>query len=207
MNHQGNFDVPCFYSLLKREGEPYQDVLDRLVFIAGRKLNEDSLIVKTFTEIFSRLIIVPKREMPLKTDSETDEQRAQREQIELEARRINRAALRMLKKLKNDGRIIALYPQGGRPKPWLQEKGVKETTSYMQMFDCAHFITMEGNLMVVGREMRAERPRRDCIIFTISKAVATEEYLTQSRALFEKQTAESDFDQFNVDRVMQEIGQ
>ena len=34
MKHAGNFDVPCFYSLLSKEGEQYQRVLDRLVFIA-----------------------------------------------------------------------------------------------------------------------------------------------------------------------------
>jgi glycerol-3-phosphate O-acyltransferase len=207
MKHEGNFDAICLYSLLKREGEPYQDILNRLVFIAGRKLNEDSIVVKTFAEILSRLIIVPKREIPLKTDSETEEQTAQRELIETEARRINRAALRMLKKLKEEGRIIALYPLGGRPKPWLQEKGVKETTSYMRMFDYIHFITMSGNLLEVRRDMREERPRRDRIVFTISEAVSAEEYLRQSRDLYEKQTEEADFDQFNVDRVMKAIGQ
>lgn len=207
MKHIGNFDAPCFYSLLKREGEQYLDILNRLVFIAGRKLNEDSISVKTFAEILSRLIIVPKREIPLKTDSETKEQAAQREQIEKEARRINRAALRMLKKLKDEGRIIALFPLGGRPKPWLQEKGVKETTSYMRMFDYIHFITMTGNVLEVRRDMREEKPRRDQVVFTISEAVSTEEYLRQSRDLFKKQTEKTDFDQFNVDRVMKEIKQ
>lgn len=207
MKHQGNFDAICLYSLLKREGEPYQDILNRLVFIAGRKLNEDSVVVKTFAEIISRLIIVPKREIPLKTESETEEQAVQRELIETEARRINRAALRMLIKLKQEGRIIALYPLGGRPKPWLPEKGVKETTSYMRMFDYVHFINMSGNLMEVQRDMRAERPRRDRVVFTLSEAVSAEDYLRQSRELYEKQTEEADFDQFNVNRVMKEIGQ
>jgi glycerol-3-phosphate O-acyltransferase len=207
MKHQGNFDAPCFYSLLKREGEQYQDILNRLVFIAGRKLNEDSIVVKTFAEILSRLIIVPKREIPLKIASETEEQVAQREQIETEARRINRAALRMLKKLKDESRIIVLYPLGGRPKPWLQEKGVKETTSYMRMFDYIHFITMAGNVLEVRRDMREEKPRRDQVVFTISEAVLTGEYRCQSRDLYEKQTEEADFDQFNVNRVMKEIGQ
>ncbi|MBW2216003.1 MAG: hypothetical protein JRF34_02255 [Deltaproteobacteria bacterium] len=67
MKHVGNFDVPGFYSLLSREGTPYQDILDRIVFIAGRKLNEDSMFVKTYTEIFSRLVIVPNRELPHKS--------------------------------------------------------------------------------------------------------------------------------------------
>ena len=102
MKHLGNFDVPCFYSLLSREGEQYQNILDRLVFIAGRKLNEDSLIVKTFTEIFSRLVIVPNREIPLKTKNETPEQKTHRKETVEEATRINRAALRTMIHLKKD---------------------------------------------------------------------------------------------------------
>jgi glycerol-3-phosphate O-acyltransferase len=207
MKHVGNFDVPCFYSLLSKEGEQYQQILDRLVFIAGRKLNEYSLMVKTFSEIFSRLVIVPNREIPIQTDHETPEQKSYRETIENEATPINRAAFRKMINLKKEGCIIVLFPMGGRPKPWLKEKGVKETTSYMRLFDYVQFIKMEGNLLPVGREMKDERPQRDKIIFTISDAVLAKDYLEESHRLFEEQTKEMDFDQFNVDRLMGEIGQ
>jgi hypothetical protein len=66
---------------------------------------------------------------------------------------------------------------------------------------------MEGNLLPVGREMKDERPQRDKIIFTISDAVLAKDYLEESHRLFEEQTKEMDFDQFNVDRLMGEIGQ
>jgi len=207
MKHIGNFDVPCFYSLLSKEGEQYQQILDRLVFIAGRKLNEDSLLVKTFSEIFSRLVIVPNREIPIQTDHETPEQKSYRETIENEATLINRAAFRKMINLKKEGRIIVLFPMGGRPKSWLKEKGVKETTSYMRLFDYVQFIKMEGNLLPVGREMKEEHPQRDKIIFTISDAVLAKDYLEESHRLFEEQTKEMDFDQFNVNRLMGEIGQ
>lgn len=207
MKHVGNFDVPCFYCLLSREGAQYQGVLDRLVFIAGRKLNEDSLMVKTFTEIFSRIVIVPNREIPALTDNETPEQKAYREAFVSEAIRINRAALRTMMRLKKEGRIIVLFPMGGRPMPGLNEKGVKETTSYMRLFDYVHFIEMKGNLLPVGGKMKEEVPQQDKIVFLISEPVLTENYLEESRQLFEKQTQEKDFDQFNVDRVMTEIGQ
>lgn len=207
MKHAGNFDVPCFYSLLSKEGTPYHDILDRIVFIAGRKLNEESAMVKTFTEIFSRIVIVPNREIPRRTAEETTEQKIYREAFLQEASRINRAALRKMMQLKKEGRIIALFPLGGRPLPLLEEKGVKETTSYMKFFDYAYFIEMHGNLIPVGDRMDAEIPRRDRIIFNISKPVSTAAYLEESRNLFEKQTETSDFDQFNVDRVMIDIGQ
>jgi glycerol-3-phosphate O-acyltransferase len=207
MKHVGNFDVPCLYSLLSKEGEQYQQILDRLVFIAGRKLNEDSIIVKTFSEIFSRLVIVPNREIPIQTDHETPEQKSYRETIENEATPINRAAFRKMINLRKEGRIIVLFPMGGRPKPWLKEKGVKETTSYMRLFDYVQFIKMEGNLLPVGREMTEESPQRDKIVFTISDAVLAKDYLEESHRLFEEQTEEMDFDQFNVNRLMGEIGQ
>jgi glycerol-3-phosphate O-acyltransferase len=207
MKHVGNFDVPCFYSLLSREGTPYQDILDRIVFIAGRKLNEDSMFVKTYTEIFSRLVIVPNREIPPETPGAPPEQRSLRKAVIKEASLINRAALRMMIQLKKEGRIIVLFPMGGRPKPRLKEKGVKETTSYMKLFDYVNFIEMKGNLMPVGKNMAEESPQRDKIVFVISEPVLTKTYLEESRKLFGMQTEETDFDQFNVDRVMIEIGQ
>lgn len=207
MKHMGNFDVPCFYSLLSREGAQYRNLLDRIVFIAGRKLNEDSMFVKTYTEIFSRLVIVPNREIPQETFGALPEKISHRETVIKEASIINRAALRTMIRLKKEGRIIVLFPMGGRPKPWLKEKGVKETTSYMKLFDYVHFIKLKGNLMPVGREMSEETPQRDKIVFVISEPVLTETYLEESRKLFEMQTKETDFNQFNVDRVMVEIGQ
>ena len=96
---------------------------------------------------------------------------------------------------------------GGRPKPWLKEKGVKETTSYMKLFDYVYFIGMKGNLIPVGSDMAKEIPHQDEIVFLISEPVLTQTYLEESRRLFEMQTEESDFDQFNVNRVMVEIGQ
>ena len=207
MKHVGNFDVPCFYSLLSREGTPYQDILDRIVFIAGRKLNEDSMFVKTYTEIFSRLVIVPNREIPPEIPGAPPEQKSHRETVIKEASLINRAALRTMIRLKKEGRIIVLFPMGGRPKPWLKEKGVKETNSYMKLFDYVNFIEMKGNLMPVGRDMAEESPQRDKIVFAISEPVLTKTYLEESRKLFGMQTEETDFDQFNVDRVMVEIGQ
>ena len=77
----------------------------------------------------------------------------------------------------------------------------------MRFFDYIHFIETEGNLLPVGSEMEDEMPQQDRIVFVISEPVLTETYLEESRMLFEKQTEESDFDQFNVDRVMVEIGQ
>src|SRR5689334_14521479 len=60
--HRGNLDVPSFNLLLRREHLRYHEVLDKLIYIAGRKLNESSEYIKMFTEKYSRLVIVPKRD-------------------------------------------------------------------------------------------------------------------------------------------------
>ena len=48
--HRGNLDAYTFDVLLRREEPKYHPILDRLIFIAGRKLNESSDLVKMFTE-------------------------------------------------------------------------------------------------------------------------------------------------------------
>lgn len=62
--HRGNLDVTSFNALLRREDPRYHEILDRLIYIAGRKLNESSELIKMFTERYSRLVIVPRRELP-----------------------------------------------------------------------------------------------------------------------------------------------
>lgn len=205
MKHLGNFDVPCFFSLVSREGKQYNDILNRLVFIAGRKLNEDSLIVKTFSEVFSRLVIVPLRDFPQKKYKETPEEMAYRKSFEAEATRINRAAFRKMVELKKTGHIIVLFPEGGRPKPWLKEELVRETTSYMKHFDYINFISMNGNILPVGQDMKDENPCRDKIVFSISEPIISKNFLEESNRLFAQQTEIKDFALFNVKRVMVEI--
>jgi len=205
MKHLGNFDVPCFFSLVSREGKQYTDILNRLVFIAGRKLNEDSLLVKTFSEVFSRLVIVPLRDFPLKKDKETPGEMAYRQSYEAEATRINRAAFRKMVELKKTGHIIVLFPEGGRPKPWLKEALVRETTSYMKHFDYINFISMNGNILPVGQDMKDENPCRDKIVFSISEPIISKNFIEESNRLFAQQTEIKDFALFNVKRVMAEI--
>jgi hypothetical protein len=90
---------------------------------------------------------------------------------------------------------------------WDKERGVKETTSYMRLFDHIHFFGMDGNLLPLGDQMNREVPKQDRIVCDVSAPVRTSEYLDESNRLFDLQSKETDFDQFNVDRVMGSIGQ
>ena len=93
--HRGNFDVPSFNALLRKENPRYHTILERLVYIAGRKLNESSDLVKMFSEKYARLVIVPRRELPGVQPGETPADTERRLAYESEASRINRAAFRL----------------------------------------------------------------------------------------------------------------
>ncbi|MGD2062680.1 MAG: hypothetical protein PVF51_03750 [Nitrospirota bacterium] len=203
VEHAGNFDVPAFYALLRREAPRYQAILDRLIYIAGRKLNEESELVKMYTEIFSRLVIVPRRELPTEHPDEDVKQRVARIAKEKEAAAINRAAFRKMAQLKRRGHIFVLFPLGGRWKEGEENLPVKETTSYLKAFDFAYPISMEGNtLPATAGPMAAEVPVQARVVFHVGAPLACDDYLAASRLLWEASGSALDFEQFTVNRIM-----
>jgi len=203
LEHAGNFDVPAFFALLRRADPRFHPILDRLIYIAGRKLNEESEVVKMYTEIFSRLVIVPRRELPLAPPDESAAARAAHLAKEKEATAINRAAFRKMTLLKRQGHIFCLFPLGGRRKGRAYDVPVKETTSYLKAFDFAYPISMKGNTLpaTVG-PMEREVPVQDRVVFRVGAPLTCPDYLTASRLLWEASGSPLDFEQFTVNRVM-----
>ncbi len=206
--HRGNFDVPTFNFLLRREHPRYGDILERLIYIAGRKLNESSDMIKMFTEKYSRLVIVPRRELPQPRAGESQAERAERERNEQSAARINRAAFRQLLRLKKQGHIFVLYPLGGRWKPDADNVPVKETTSYLRGFDTAYLISMEGNTLPPEERMEDERPVLDRVVFRVGPPLDCRDFLAEEKARYEADLAAGRIDatmdpeQFTVNRIM-----
>lgn len=206
--HRGNLDVTAFNALLRREDPRYHEILDRLIYIAGRKLNESSELIKMFTERYSRLVIVPRRELPPPPPGETAEQALEREENERQARRINRAAFREMLRLKRQGYIFVLFPLGGRWKPDEDNIPVKETTSYLDSFDTAYPISMEGNTLPPLPRMEDERPRLDRVEFRIGAPLECRAFLAAQRERYDRAAARGelpaglDFEQFAVNRIM-----
>lgn len=206
--HRGNMDAPTFHLLLRREGAPYEQFLERLVYIAGRKLNESSELVRMFTEKYSRLVIVPRRDLPQPIPGETKEETAAREGYEQMASRINRSAFREMVKLKKEGKIFVLFPMGGREKPDADNIPVREATSYLKTFDVAYLVSMEGNLLHPRPNMEDERPNQDRVVFRMGRALETRAFLAEQREIFDqacgegKLPPEPDFEQFAVERIM-----
>lgn len=201
--HAGNFDVPCFFYLVERASPRYRRILDRLIYIAGRKLNEESELVKMYTEIFSRIVIVPRRELRGPRDDESEAEREVRLAEERAAAAINRAAFRRMAQLKRKGHIFCLFPLGGRPRGDRDNIPVKETTSYLKAFDFAYPIAMVGNpLPATAGPMAAELPVQDRVIFRVGAPIACAEYLVANRLLWEASGSPLDYEQFTVNQVM-----
>jgi 1-acyl-sn-glycerol-3-phosphate acyltransferase len=201
--HRGNLDAPSFNALVRAAGRRYEPILDKLIYIAGRKLNESSEFINMFAEKYSRLVIVPRREFPPERPEPTAAELAAREAFEKEARRINWAAFRAMEKLKREGHIFVLFPTGGRIKPHEHNQPVRETTSYLRTFDTAYLISMDGNTLPPLERMEDERPIQNRVLFRIGPPLETREFLEARKAAFEAAAPEGgDFDQYVADRIM-----
>ena len=211
--HRGNLDAYTFDVLLRREDARYQDILDRLIFIAGRKLNESSELIKMFTEKYPRLVIVPRRDYPEAREEESAEETREREAYLNNASRINRSAFRQLIRLKKAGHIFVLYPLGGRVKPGADTRPVRETVSYLQRFDTAYLISMEGNLLPPAPLMEEERPIQEKVVLRVGKPLHCEDFLDRMKVRYAggKERGEIlpdlDWEQFTVDRIMDMLEQ
>ena len=183
-DHRGNMDVPSFNRLL-RQYPRFNDFQQRLVYIAGRKLNESSDFIKMFSEKYSRLVIVPRRELPEAQPNETEAQKVEREANEQEASRINRAAFRMLGRLRKEGRVFVLFPLGGRWKADATNEPVKESTSYMGGFDTVYLVSMEGNALPVKDKMEDERPVQAKVVFRVGAPIAAKAFVAAQKTEWE----------------------
>lgn len=206
--HRGNLDASTFSVLLKRAYPRAEDILQRLIFVAGRKLNESSEMIKMFTEKYSRLVIVPRRDFPPEQPGATPAERAEREEFVAYAARINRAAFRALVRLKKSGHIFVLFPLGGRLKPGADNRPVRETTSYLHSFDTAYLVSMEGNTLPPGERMEDERPIQDKVVFRVGPPLDCRAFLAAEKRRFEADQEagrlgpEADYEQWVVEDIM-----
>ena len=207
--HRGNLDAPSFNGLLRREHPRYLEILERLVYVAGRKLNESSDFIKMFSEKYSRLIIVPRRDYPKPNANETPEKTDARSEFEKEAGRINRAAFRELLRLKKAGHIFVLFPLGGRLKPDADNVPVKESTSYVRTFDAAYLVSMDGNTLPPLPRMEDERPVQAKVVFRVGPPLDCKGFLAEQKVLFDEAMHagmlphNADPDQFAVENIME----
>ena len=204
--HLSNLDVPTFWMQMKIAGPEFEQLFDRIVFIAGRKLNEESGIVKLFAEMFARIVISPKSFYDGLPDG------AEKERLYAEAQAINMAAYREIRRLKTTGRIFLVYPTGTRYRPWdpSSGRGLREAEGYLRSFEYFVLASCDGNLMPLekGVDMANETPRPGRVRMNFGRV--TESAAFRQKAMEEYAAGAPgavgvDEKQYIIDRVMEEI--
>jgi 1-acyl-sn-glycerol-3-phosphate acyltransferase len=174
MEHFSNFDIPCFYRLLEGRGREGREIADSIVSIAGIKLNEESRLSLAFTEIFTRVVLVPKSESTRAMDAKA------RWEMETRKLRLNYAAMKALMKLRKEGRLILIFPTGTRYRPWDPStgRGLKEVNSYLKSYSYMVSIAINGNTLLPnpGGGLDEDFPRKDVMIYTVSPVQKCSEF-------------------------------
>lgn len=189
--HFSNFDVPALYTLLKRAGE--QELFERIVFIAGRKLTEGCASVKALAEMFSRVVI------SAKTPGMGEQQASA-------ARAINKAAQRAIAAMQRQGRIFLLYPTGTRSRPWAPQtfRGLREVYNYLRNFEYCCVCGIRGNILPPRDDVDLidEFPRHDTVVYRFGPVREIAAWV----GVLERHLPEASADrkQFVVDAIMEE---
>ncbi len=198
MEHYSNFDIPALYYLLERAG--LKHIADRIVAIAGMKLNEESEFVNAFAEAYTRLVIYPSRSLLRHTDDDLIVQERSR------SSHINMAATRQMIRLKHEGRLVLVFPSGTRYREGQPDtkRGVKEVDSYLKLFDYAVLVGIAGNVLRISPsgDMSKDLATRDLILLNVSQPFSCREFRETARANTPKGV---DPKQYAADRVMEEL--
>ncbi len=174
--HYSNFDLPNLFYLLEKSGQHGLDVADRIVAVAGIKLNEESDFVRAFSEAYSRLVTYPPRAIEkLLEDEESNRNELTR------AKAINMASLYKMTRLKHKGHIFLVYPTGTRYRPGDEttKQCLKEMDSYLKTFDYVVFLGMAGNTLRINQGslgMSNDIPTQDKIVFVASQVFDCNEF-------------------------------
>lgn len=202
MEHYSNMDLPALCYLLDHDGEEFGKELDeRIVAIAGMKLNEENPMVRAWAEGFSRVVIYPSRSLAKYTDSE------EYAQEEAKSRKINMAAMRAMDKAKKAGKVILVFPSGTRYRPGKPEtkKGLREIDSYLRMFDIMLLVSLNGNCLRINPEdpenMIADLVVPDRVIVTASPVIECKKF--RNEVINGISDPAIDPKQATVDRVME----
>ena len=203
MEHYSNMDLPAICYLLERDGgEEGKELSEKIVAIAGMKLNEENPMVRSWAEAFTRVVIYPSRSLANLSEEE-------REVEEAKSRKINMASMRAMDKCKREGKPILVFPAGTRYRPGKPEtkKGVREIDSYLRMFDVMIFISTNGNCLRINPEkpedMLADLIHPDTVIMAASPVIECKKFRNDILATLEDY--EGDKKVVVVDKVMEEL--
>ena len=176
LNHRCNFDVPTLYTLLADQADPA--LFDRLIWIAGRKLEEDVGMTSWLVQCFNRVIVTPHSWFA-----------AQHSDQELhQARCINIAAERAVAQLRHEGWVFALFPTGTRIRTDDEstKQAIAETYSYLRVFQYMVLCHIDGCTLPVSkdRDLTHETPKLDKVVYTFGSVQRTDQWLANAAERF-----------------------
>ena len=181
LEHYSNTDLPEFIYMLEHNSDgKLTEFADKIVAVAGMKLNEANPAVRAFAESFSRVVIYPTRSLDKASEkAQSEEEKKEEEQ---KARKINMAAMRAMDECKKRGQVILVFPSGTRYRPGHPEtkRGLKEIDSYLRLFDIALFVSINGSVLQMQpgyeEDMLSDFSVRDKVVFTASKVIECKKY-------------------------------
>lgn len=170
-NHRSTLDVPTLAVLLEDAGR--RDLFDQIVWIAGRKLSEDSGLTKVFIQAVNRVMVTP----PSWLDTHYDSEERHR------AREVNLAAHRAMHDLRHQGWIFGLFPAGTRIRPddEATQQALPETDSYLRHFQKLLLCRIDGCTLPVSRsqDLTHEVPCLDRVTFQFGPVLDTQAWRNQ----------------------------
>ena len=176
LNHRSNLDVPTLYSLLADQG--VAELFQRIIWIAGRKLNEDAGSTRMLVQAFNRVVVTPRSWM--KDDHSPEELHA--------AHQINIAAHRAIRELRREGWVFALFPTATRVRPGDESTthAIEETDSYLKHFEFMLLGRINGCTLPVSRDqdLTHEIPVRDRMVYTFGEVCRTDEWRANAAKRF-----------------------
>lgn len=206
MEHYTNLDLPAILYLLKKQGESWaSDFADRIVAVAGMKLNEASDAVRVWTEGFTRVVIYPTRSLDKVEESGISKE--EKESEEKKARAINFAAMRAMDECKKRGQIILVFPSGTRYRPGKPEtkRGLREIDSYLRLFDIVLPVSINGNCLRINPEtpddMLSDIVEKDVVLLTAHPIIECKSF--RNNILESLPKDEPDPKQKTIDALMQ----
>jgi glycerol-3-phosphate O-acyltransferase len=202
MEHYSNFDLPGFIYLLERSSPAGKELADRVVAIAGMKLNEENPYVSAFAEAYTRVIIYPSRSLAAIKDPVEFEKEEHRSRV------INLASMRALDKARKEGKVALVFPSGTRYRPGKPEtkRGVREIDSYIRLSDVMLLVSINGSCLRFPddpSDMLGDVTCEDRIIMTASPAYDCKAF--RDEAIAKYTGAEEDKKQIVVDYVMEKL--
>lgn len=158
------------------------DLFRRLIWISGRKLDEDVGATSMLVQAFNRVIVTPRSWMK---DDHSDRELH-------EAHQINIAAHRVIHELRHQGWVFALFPSATRIRPGDESTthAIEETDSYLKNFEFMLLGRIDGCTLPVSRDrdLTHEVPALGRVQYTFGRVLRTDEW----RASAAKRFAELD---------------